>query len=118
MKCSKDPKAFIEYSINVDDIYETIDKYNQIKEHMILTVFDDMIADIICNKNFSPIVTKLFIRNRKLSISVVFIKQSYFAVPKNIRLNYIHCVIIKIPNKRELQQIVINDSLDIDFKTL
>ena len=78
----------------------------------------DMIADMLTNKKLNPIVTELFIRGRKLNISLVFITQSYFAVPKNIRLNTIHYFNIKIQNKRELQQIAFNKSLDIDFRGL
>ena len=68
------------------------------------------------NKKLNPIVTELFIRGRKLNISLVFITQSYFAVPKNIRLNSTHYFVMKIPNKRELQQIAFNHSSDIDFQ--
>ena len=75
----------------------------------ILIVFDDMIADMIENKKLNSIVTELFIRGRKLNISLVFITQSYFEVPKDDRLN----TITKILNKRELQQIAINHSPDI-----
>ena len=75
-----------------------------------------MIADIIKNKKLNSIVTELFIRGRKLNISLVFITQSYFKVPKDVRLNTTHSFISKIPNKRELQQIVINHSLDISTK--
>ena len=64
----------------------------------------------------NPIVTELFIRGRKLNISVVFMTQSYFKVPKDITLNSTHFFIMKIPNKRELQKIALNHSLDIDFK--
>ena len=77
-----------------------------------------MIADMLSNEKLNPVVTELFIRGRKLSISLVFITQSYFAVPKNIRLNSTHNFIMKIPNKRELQQTVYNHSSDIDFKDL
>ena len=87
----------------------------QIKKQKILIVFDDMIADMLSNKKLNPIVTELFIRGRKLNISLVFITQSYFAVPKNIRLNSTHYFVMKIPNKRELQQIASNHSSDIDF---
>ena len=69
----------------------------------------------IC-KSINAIITKLFIKGRKLNISLVFITQSYFAVPKNIRLNSTHYFIMKIPNKQELQQIAFNHSSDIDFK--
>ena len=81
-----------------------------------LIVFDDMIADMINNKRFNPAVTELFIRGRKLNISFVFIKRSYFKVPKSVRLNSTHFFIMKILNKRELQQIALNHSSDIDFK--
>ena len=75
-----------------------------------------MIANMLSNKKLNPVVTELFIRGRKLNISLVFITQSYFAEPKNIRLNFTHYFIMKIPNKRELQQIAYNHSSDIDFK--
>ena len=82
-----------------------------------MIVFDDMIADMINNNNkLNPIATELFIRGRKLNISIVFITQSYFKGPKDVRLNSTHFPIMKIPNKRELQQIVLNHSSDIDFK--
>ena len=61
-------------------------------------------------------MTELFIRDRKLNISVVFVTQPYFKVSKDVRLNSIHFFIIKTPNKRELQQIALNHSSDIDFK--
>ena len=86
------------------------------KERKILIVFDDMIADIINNKKLNPIVTELFITGRKLNTSIVFITQSYFKVPKDVRLNSTHFFIMKIPNKRELQQIALNHSSDIDTK--
>ena len=71
---------------------------------------------MINNKKLNPVVTELFIRGRKLNISIVFITQSYFKVPKDVRLNSTHFFIMKIPNKRELQQIALNHSFDIDFK--
>ena len=79
-------------------------------------VFDDIIADMVNNNKVNPIVTELFIRGRKLNISIIFITQSYFKVPKDVRLNSTHFFIMKIPNKRELQQIALNYSFDIDFK--
>ena len=79
----------------------------------ILIVFDDMIADMINNKTLNSIVTELFIRGIKLNISPVFITQSYFKNPKDVRLNTTHFFIVKNPNKRELQQIAINHSSDI-----
>ena len=71
----------------MDGIYKNIEEYNPNKNKKLLTVFDDMIADILSNKKLNPVVTELFIKRRKLNISLVFITQSYFAVPKNIRLN-------------------------------
>ena len=75
-----------------------------------------MIPDMINNKKLNSIVTELFIRGRKLSISLVFITQSYFKVPKDVSLNSTHLFITKIPNKRELQQIALSHSSGIDFK--
>ena len=102
IKYLKDSKAFIEYSTDMDDIYRKIEECNQNKKRKILIVFDDMIADMLSNKKLNPIVTELFIRGRKLNISLVFIAQCYFAVPKNIRLNSTYYFIFTIPNKREL----------------
>ena len=98
------------------DVYKNIKDYNRGRESKILIVFDDMIADMINNKKLNPIVTELFIRGRKLNISIVFITQSYFKVPKDVKLNSTHFFIMKILNKRELQQIALNHSSDIDFK--
>ena len=75
-----------------------------------------MIADMLSNKKLNPMVTELFIKERKLNISLVFITQSYFVVPKNIRQNSTHYLVIKIPNKRELQQTAFNYSSDFDFQ--
>ena len=93
-------------------VYKNIDNYNPDKENKILIVFDDMIADMIKNKELNSIVTELFIRGIKLNNSLAFITQSYFKVPKDIRNNSTHFLILKIPNKRELQQIAINHSSD------
>ena len=90
--------------------------YNPGKKRKVLIIFYDMIADMINNNKLDSIVTELFIRDRKLNISIVFITQSYFKVPKDVRLNSKHFFIMKIPNKRELQQIALNHSSDIDFK--
>ena len=111
-----DPKAFIEYSNDMHDVYKNIDEYNLDKENKILIVFDDMIADMIHNKKLNSIVTELFIRGRKLNISLVFITKSYFKVPKDVRLNTSHVFITKISNKKELHQIAINHSPDISIK--
>ena len=100
----------------MQDVYKNIEEYNLGKKRRVLIVFDDMIPGMISNKKLNPIVTELFIRGRKVNISIAFITQPYFKVPKEIRLNTTHFVIRKIPNKRELQEIVLNHSLDIDFK--
>ena len=81
-----------------------------------LIVFDDMIADIMTNKKCQAIIKELFIRCRKLSISLVFITQSYFSVPKDARLDSTHYLIMKINNRKELQNTVIDHSADIDYK--
>ena len=82
-----DPNLFIECSNTMEDVYENSDDYNLSRRGKILIVFDDMIADIMGNKQFQAIIKKLFIRCRKLNISLVFITQSYFSVPKDVRLN-------------------------------
>ena len=105
---------FIEYSNTVDDVYNNIDDYNLKRKRKVLIVFDDMIADIMTKKKFQAIIKELFIRCRKLNISLVFITQSYFSVPKEVRLNSTHYLIMKIHNRRELQQIAIDHSADID----
>ena len=91
-----------------------------IREKNVLIVFDNMIADMINNRNLDSIVTELFIRRRKLNVSIVFITQSYFKVPNDVRLNSTHFFIMKIPNKRELQQIALNhlDFMKIYKRTL
>ena len=116
LKHFNDPKTSIEYSNDMQDVYKDIDQYNAGKERKILIVFDDMIADMINNKKLNSVITELIIRDRKLNISLVFITQSYFKVPKDVRLNTSHFFIAKIPNKRELQQIAINHSSDINTK--
>ena len=98
------------------DAYKNIDEYNIDKIRKILIVFDYMTADMIKNKDLSSLVTELFIRGRKLNISLVFITKSYFKVPKDVRLNTTHFFISKIPNKRELQQTALNNSSDIKTK--
>ena len=100
----------------MEDVYKNIEEYNLGKKCKVLIVFDDMIADRIKDKKLNQIVTELFIRGRKLNISVVFITQSYFKVPKEVRLNTTHFFIMDIPTKRGLQQIALNHSSAIDFK--
>ena len=113
-----DPKAYIDYSNNMHNVYKNIDDYNPDEDCKALIVFDDMITDMINNRKIDSIVTELFITGRKLNISLVFITQSYFKVPKDVRLNTTHFFITKIPNKRELQQIALNHSSDITTKDL
>ena len=117
LKHCNDPKTFIKYSNDMDDKYENTDEYNPKKTRKILIVFGDMIADMLATKNLQPIVTDLFIRGRKLNISIVFVTQPYFAAPKNIRLNSTH-FFMKIPNKRKLQKIAIDHSSELTLKTL
>ena len=99
----------------MDDVYKNINDYNPSRKRKILIVFDDMISDIMTNKKFQAIIKELFIRCRKLNISLVFITQSYFSVPKDARLNSTHYLIMKINNRKELQNIAINHSADIDY---
>ena len=98
------------------DAYKNIDEYNVDKDRKILIVFDDMVADMIHNKKLNSVVTELLIRGRKLNIFLVFIIQSYFKVPKYLRLNTTHFFISKISNRRELHQIAINYSSVISTK--
>ena len=112
----KNRKAFIDYSQTNDDVYENLEDYNPTKKRRELIVFDDKIADMESNKKLSPINIEFFFRGRKHNILLAFIVQSYFKVSKTIRLNVTHYFIMKIPNKRELQQIASNHLSDIDFK--
>ena len=108
-----DPRAYTEYSNDMHNVYKNINYYNPNKENKILIVFDDMIADMIRNKKLDSVVTVLFFRGRKLSIFLVFIMQSYFKLPKDVRLNTAHFFIAKIPNRRKIQEIARNHSPDI-----
>ena len=92
----------------MQDVYNPIEYYNPNKKRKILIVFDDMIADMINNQKFNPVVIELFIKGRKLGISILFITQLYFKVPEDVRLNSTHFFIMKITNKRGLQQIALN----------
>ena len=109
-------KAFIEYSNDMDDIQKNIEENNPNKKQKTLIVFDDMIADMLSNEKVNPVIIELFIRGRMLNISLVFITQSFNAVPKNIRRNSTHYFIMKIPNKQEIQQTAFNHSSNIDFQ--
>ena len=106
IKHLNNPNAFIECSNTMDDVYENINDYNPIRKRKKLIVFDDMIADIMTNKRFQAIIKELFIRCRKLNISLVFITQSYFPVPKDVRLNSTHHFIIKILTRHNSVKIV------------
>ena len=86
----KDPKSLLEYSNDMQDVYKNIEDYNPGKKCKILIVFGNMIADMINNKKLNLVVIELFIRGRKLNISIVFITQSYFKLPKDVRLNSTH----------------------------
>ena len=116
IKCLNDPNAFIECENTMDDVYENIGNYNPSRKRETLILFDDMIADIMTNKKFQAIIKELFIRCRKLNISLAFITQSYFFVPKDVRLNSTDYLIIKINHRKELQNFAINHSADIDYK--
>ena len=113
IKNLNNPNAFIVCSNTMDDIYEDIDNCNQKRDKKVLIVFDDMTADIMGNKKFQAIIKELFIRCRKLNISLFVISQSYFSVPKDVRLNSTYYFIMTINNNRELQNIAINHSADI-----
>ena len=100
----------------MQDVYKNIYECNTDREHKILIVFYDMVADMINNKKLNSVVTDLFIRGRKLSILLVFITQLYFKVPNDVRLNSTHFFITKIPDKKEIQQIALNHSSDNSAK--
>ena len=117
IKHVNDGNAFIEYSNTMDGVYKNIDEYkNPNRRRKILIVFDDMIADIMISKKFQAIIKELLIRCRKINISLVFITQSYFFVSKDVKLSSANYFIMKINNKREIQNIAINHSGDIDYK--
>ena len=126
MKHLNNPNTFIECSNTIYDVYENIYIYKKKNENIhgynssgkrkILIIFDDMFADIMTNKRFQAIIKELFIRCRKLNISLVFITQSYFSVPKDVTLNSTHYLIMKTNNKRKLQNIAVYESTDIDYQ--
>ena len=113
---NNDPNAFVEYSNSMDDILSDIEDYNKKRKRKMLIIFDDMISHVISDKKAQQILKDLFIRCRKLNISLCFLRQSYFSVSKDIRLNCTHYILFKLNNKRELQNIAINHSADIDYK--
>ena len=113
---NNDPTAFIEYSNSMDDIFSEIENYSKKRKTKILIIFDDMISHVMSDKKAQQILKNLFIRYRKLNISPWFLTQSYFTVPKDVRLSCTHYILFKLNNKRELQNIAINHSADIDYK--
>ena len=98
IKNLNDPHAFIEYSEDMNDVYDDINNYNKGRQNRVLIVFDDMIADI-------ELIKELFYRGRKMNVSIVFITQSYFRALKDARLNSTDYILMKINNKKELQRI-------------
>ena len=104
----------------MDNIYRNIEKYNPDRQHEILTIFDNTIAEMLSNKRSNPTVTELFIRGRKQleNISVVILTQSYLGVPNSTRLNSKYYSIKKSPNKEDLQRITFNYSSHIDYDNL
>ena len=115
IKYVNNPNTFIECSNTMDDVYDNINDYNPIRKREKLIVFDDMIANIMDNRRFQAIIKELFIRCKKLNILLVFITQSYFSVPKDVRLNTTHYFIMNISNRRELKNIASEHSADIDY---
>ena len=112
----KNPKAFIDYSKISGGVYGNFEHYNPTRERRVSIVFDDMIADMGCNKKLSPIVTELFLRRRKPNILLGFVSQSYFKVGKTIGLSATHYFIMKTLNNWAHPQIASNHLSDTDFK--
>ena len=104
IKNLNDPKAFIEYLDDMDDVLDDNNDYNKNRDKKVLIVFDDMIADIEYNKNFKKIIKELFYRARKINVSIVFITQSYFRALKDARLNSTHYILMKIGNKKRIKK--------------
>ena len=99
----------------MDDILSNIEGYNKKRRRKVLIIFD-MISHVMSDKKAQQILKDLFVRCRKLNISLCFLTQSYFSVPKDVRLNCTHYILFKLNNKRELQNITINHFADIDYK--
>ena len=102
----------------MDDVYENINNYNLTREIKNLIVFDEMIANIMTKRQFQAVIKELFIRCRKLNIALAFITQSYFSVPKDLRLNSTHYLIMKINNRRELQNVSTDHSAGVNYQDL
>ena len=116
IKNLNDPKAFIEYSDNMNDVLGNINNYNKNRDKKVLIVFDDMIADNEYNKNFKRIIKELFYRAHKINVSIVFITQSYFRALKDARLNSTHYILMKINNKKEFKRIAEEKSGHLDYQ--
>ena len=116
IKFNNDTTAFIEYSNSMDGILSNIEDYNQKRRRKILIIFDDRISHVMSDKKAQQILKELSIRCGKLNISICFLTQSYFSVPKDVRLNCTHYILFKLNNKRKLQNIAINHSADIDYE--
>ena len=100
----------------MNDVLEDVNNCNKKRDKKVLIIFDDMIADIMGSEKFKAIVKELFIRCRKLNVSIVFITQSHFRTPKDTRLNSTHYILMKIGNKKELKSIAEENSGHLDFK--
>ena len=115
----KNPKSFkkfkgiLDYSQTIDNVYKNMQDYNPTKKRRLLIVFDNITADMEFHKKLSQKVTEFFLRGRKLNISLV--SQSYFKIPKTVRRNATHYFIVKITNKRKIQEIASNHLSDIGF---
>ena len=107
---------FSEIEDSMDDIFSEIEDYSRKRKRKILIIFDDTISHVMSDKKAQQILKDLFIRYRKLNISLCFLTQLYFSVPKDVRLNCTHYILFKLHNKREFQNIVINHSADIYYK--
>ena len=116
MKKLDDPKAFIEYSDDMNDVFDDIMNYNKNRDKKVLIVFDGMIADIEYNKKFKKIIKELFYRARKITVSIVFITQSCFRALNDAKLNSTHYITMKINNKKELKRIAEEKSGHLDYK--
>ena len=100
LKNLNDKNSFIEYSNNMDNIFENIEDYFKKRKRKVFIVFDDMISHVMSNKKAQQVLKDLFIRCRKLNISLCFLTQSYFSVPKDVRLNCTNYIVFKLNNKR------------------
>ena len=116
IKNLNDPHAFVEYSDDMNDVFDDINNYNKNRDKKVLIVLDDMIADIEYNKNFKRIIKELFYRARKINVSIAFITQSYFRALKDARLNSTHYILMQIGNKKELKRIAEGKSGHLNYK--